>query len=209
MRALTHPATIALAMAVVMVASTGAPDSTAAASVLAKWQARVEVANRSQGTATLYNFVAGNGSLSIRLTSLRPSTDYWVAIYRGRCSSLGSRVLLLRAVTSTTSGGVARSLALTEATTSRLRTLLRTGNLSVAIGSVRRCGTLSRVSLSPTPTPTPSATPGATPTATPQPTPTPAPSPMASPTPGATPTATPQPTPTPAPSPMASPTPYI
>jgi hypothetical protein len=178
-RALTHPATIALAIAVVLFASTSTPDSTAAATVLAKWQARVEVASRSQGTATLYNFVGGNGSLSIRLTGLRPTTAYWVAIYRGRCANLGSRVLLLRAVTSTTSGGVARSLALTETTMSRLRTLLRTGTLSVAIGSVRRCGTLARVSLSPAPTPTPSPTPVATPT----PAPSPVPSPMVSPTP--------------------------
>lgn len=171
MRALTHSIVAALAIATVLVAGTNWADSTAAATVSAKWDTQIQVSGvRAQGSATLYAYTTGAGALGLRLTGLNPSTSYWVGLYSGSCSALGTRVLLLRTVTSTASGTVTRGLTLTAALTARLRTLLR-GHLSVAIGSVRRCGTLAPLLLSPAPTPTPTPTPEATPTPTPTPTP--------------------------------------
>jgi hypothetical protein len=171
MRALTPSAVAVMAIVTIFVAGTSRPDSTSAATVSAKWGAQIEVGGvRPQGSATLYAYTTGTGALGLRLTGLRPATNYWVGLYSGTCSNLGARVVLLPTVRSTASGTVTRSLTLSRTFTTRLRTLLR-GHLSVAIGSGRRCGTLARLSVSPSPTPTPSPTPAATPTPTPTPTP--------------------------------------
>ena len=174
MRTLTTASTVAtLAIVSTFVAVTSWPGQTAAATVAAKWGTHIEVGGvRPQGSATLYAYTSGTGALGLRLTGLKPSTMYWVGLYFGTCSRLGARVVVLPTVTSTMSGTVTRGLTLGRALTTRLRTLLR-GRLSVAIGSVRRCGTLAPLSLSPSPTPTPSPTPGATPLSTPTLTPTP------------------------------------
>jgi hypothetical protein len=171
MRARTPSAVAAVAIVTIFVAGTTWPDSTAAATVAAKWGAHIEVGGvRPQGSATLYAYTSGTGALGLRLTGLRPATSYWVGLYSGTCSKLGARIVVLPTVTSTMSGTVTRGLTLSRALTTRLRTLLR-GRLSVAIGAVRRCGTLVPLSLLPSPTPTLRSTPVATPTPTPTPTP--------------------------------------
>jgi hypothetical protein len=189
MRMMRNPlAVAALALATLFVTGAGWPDSTAAATVTAKWGAQIRVGGvRPQGTATLYRYATGTGALGLRLTGLAPATNYWVALYTGTCSRLGTRVLLLPTVTSSSTGTVARGFTFRTALAARLRVLVR-GKLSVAIGSVRRCGTLAPLSLTTTPTPTP------IPTATPTFSATPLP-------PAPTPTPTPEPGPTPLPSP--------
>ena len=122
MRALTLSAIAALAIATVLVAGTNWADSTDAATVAAKWDAQIEVGGvHAQGSATLYAYTSGTGALGLRLTGLRPSTDYWVSFYSGSCSNLGSRVALVRIVTSTASGTLTRGLTMTRALTTRLR----------------------------------------------------------------------------------------
>ena len=183
MRARNSLAVVAMAIVTTFVAGANWPDSTSAATVSAKWGGQIEVGGvRSQGSTTLYAYTSGAGALSLRLTGLTPAARYWVGLYSGTCTSLGTRVAVLPTVTSTMTGTVTRGLTLSRALTTRLRTLLR-GHVSVAIGSIRRCGTLGRVSL------LPSATPSATPTPTPAPAlvatpaPTPTPTPMSAPMP--------------------------
>jgi hypothetical protein len=191
MRTVTPLAVAALAIAMIFVAETHSPDSAAAATVASRWVTQIEVGGtRPQGTATLFAYTSGSGALSLRLAGLRPSTTYWVGLYAGTCARLRTRVILLRRVTSTAEGTVTRGLTLNRPLTTRLRGLIPR-QLSVAIGSVRRCGTLAPLALSPSssqsPSPSPSSSPGATPGA----------SPTASPTPTHTafPTQTPAPTP--------------
>jgi hypothetical protein len=197
------PLSVAIAtVAAVLAVSANSPDPTTAATVSARWSTPIQVPGaRPQGTATLYAYASGTGSLSLRLAGLRPGATFSVRIYTGTCSNLRARVVLLPTVTSSMAGTVARGLALNRTLTARLRTLLRGGHLSVTVGTLRRCGTLVRASLAPSPTPTPSPTPGATPTPTPTATPTPTPTP--------TPTATPIPMPSPTPYVYPTPTPYI
>lgn len=173
MRAQTPSVVAALAIASILVLSPSSPDPTSALTVAAKWGAKVQVGSTvPQGTATLYVYTTGSGALGLRLTGLRPSTNYWVALYSGTCSRLGARVMLFPTVTSSANGTVVRGLTFRRDVATRVRALLR-GTLSVAIGSVRRCGTLARQSLTPSPTPT--ATPTPTPISMPTPTPTPTP----------------------------------
>jgi hypothetical protein len=176
---------VVVAVAILTVFAAGAkwPDSAAAATVTAKWGAQIEVGGvRPQGSATLSFYATGTGALGLRLTGLQPATSYWVGLYTGSCSRLGARVLAFPTVTSSISGTVTRGLTFRSSVAARLRTLVR-GKLSVAIGSLRRCGTLVRLSLSPAPTPTPTPKPtfSASPLPTPTPTPTPAPTPLPTP----------------------------
>jgi hypothetical protein len=164
MRTVTPLAVAALAIAMIFVAETHSPDPAAAATVASRWVTQIEVGGtRQQGTVTLIAYTSGSGALSLRLSGLRPSTTYWVGLYAGTCARLRTRVILLRRVTSTAEGTVTRGLTLNRPLTTRLRGLIPR-HLSVAIGSVRRCGTLAPLSLAPTPSP--SNSPGATPTAT-------------------------------------------
>jgi hypothetical protein len=188
MRSRIPLAVAAAAIVTAVVAGGSLPDPASAATVSAKWTTSIQVPGaRPQGIATLSTYTTGLGTLSLRLTGLRAGTAFAVRLYTGTCSSLRARVVVLPSVTSSITGTVSRGLTLSRTVTSRLRTLTRAGQLSVTIGSLRRCGTLARASLTagPTASPTPSPTPGATPTPTPtaSPTETPEPMPMATPTP--------------------------
>jgi hypothetical protein len=184
MRTVTPLAVAALAIAMIFVAETHSPVPAAAATVASRWVTQIEVGGtRPQGTATLYAYTSGSGALSLRLAGLRPSTTYWVGLYAGTCARLRTRVILLRQVTSTAEGTVTRGLTLNRPLTTRLRALIPR-HLSVAIGSVRRCGTLAPVSLAPRPSasPSPGATPGASPSVQPTPSATATESPKVDPT---------------------------
>jgi hypothetical protein len=182
MRTRSPLAVASLAIATLLVTSANWPDPATAATVSAKWTAPIKVGFISQGTATFYVYATGTGALGLKLRSLRPNTTFWVGLYRGPCANLGSRVVALQTVTSDANGSVARGLTFRASLTSRLRTLVR-GRLSVAIGSVRRCGTLKLFSATPvpTPSPTPAGTPIPTPVVEASPTPKPAPTPMPTP----------------------------
>lgn len=190
MRARIPFAVMAAAIVMVVAILGNGPDPASAATASATWATPVQVPGaRPQGTVTLYAWTTGSGTLSLRLTGLQAGAAFSVRLYTGTCSSLRTRVILLPTVTSTMTGTVTRGLTLSRTWTSRLRTLLAGGHLSVTIGSLRRCGSLAAVSLAPTATPTPS----------------PSPTPEDSPTPSPTPT----PVPTPVPMPMPMPTPYV
>ncbi len=182
MRMRSPLAVASLAIATLMVTGANWPDSATAATVSAKWTAPIKVGFISQGTATFYVYATGTGAIGLKLRGLRPDTTYWVGLYAGRCSSLGARVVALQTVTSDANGNVARGLTLRSSLTARLRALVR-GKLSVAIGSVRRCGTLVPFTVTPTPipTPTPVGTPIPTPVVEATPTPTPYPTPLPTP----------------------------
>jgi hypothetical protein len=144
-----------------------------AATVAAWWGGTVQVGSVAQGNATFYLYTTGTGALGLRLNGLKPSTIYWVGLYAGSCSSLGSRILSLPSVTSTTTGTVARGLTISTLLTSRVRASIRAGQISAAVGSVRRCATLARILAAPSPTPAPPPTPAPTPMPTLMVTPTP------------------------------------
>ncbi len=175
MQAWIRPLVASMSIVAVLAVSAQLPDPTSAATLAARWRAPLNVGSRSQGSATLNAYTTGAGVLAIRMTRVRPYAAFSVGLYSGTCSRPGSRVTRLPTVTSTATGTVARNLAIGQTLMTRLRSLLRRGHLSVAVGSLSRCGTLVRLTLTPgpTPRPTPSPTPTPTPTPTLAPTPTP------------------------------------
>lgn len=131
------------------------------ASVSQKWQAGV-ASPRANGTATLYVYANGTSAVGLRLVGLAPSTSYAVSLYRGTCSSLGSRVLGLPIVVSTPSGTVTRGLTLSTARTTIVRSALR-ARLAIVVGSLRRCGSFSRAAVTSSPSPSPTSSPSPSP----------------------------------------------
>ena len=100
-------------VAAVLAISANWPDPASAANVSAKWSTPIQVPGaRPQGTATLYAYSTGTGSLSLRLARLQPGATFSVRVYTGTCSNLRTRVVLLPAVTSSMAGTVARGLTL-------------------------------------------------------------------------------------------------
>lgn len=154
MRALIRPVVGVAALAVILIVGSVA----SAATVAAKWGGTVQVGAVAKGTATFYLYTTGTGALGLRMTGLKPSTDYWVALYAGSCTSLGSRILKLPTVTSSSAGTVTRGLTMSRTNTNLVRAAIRAGSISAAIGSTRRCATLTRM-LAPAATPVPQPTP--------------------------------------------------
>lgn len=134
----------------------------AADTINGAWQAKVGK-YAANGTATLYTYSSGVGSVVFSLKRLAASTGYAAGLYRGTCSSLGSRIVSLPTLRTASTGTVARSVALSAASATAARSAARSSkHLSVVLGggSLRRCATFSAISIPPPPpTPTPCGAP--------------------------------------------------
>jgi hypothetical protein len=123
--------------------------------VNAAWSAKVG-SSGANGTARVNAYTTGTGVLIINLKSLYRSTSYPVSLYRGTCSSLGTRIVLFTSQLSTSTGTLSRTLSISKTVTSTIRSWTKTNRMALVIGAgaSRRCGTFAATSL-PTPTPTP------------------------------------------------------
>jgi hypothetical protein len=138
---------------VILLLASWAPAS-AADTINGAWQAKVG-RYAVNGTATFYTYSSGVGSIVLSLKRLAPSTGYVAGLYRGTCSSLGSRVVSLPAIRTTSTGTVARSIAMSAASAGAARTAARgTARLTIVLGggSLRKCATFSAISIPPPPT---------------------------------------------------------
>lgn len=129
-----------VAMATV-IATLVAPTASAA-SVRRAWKAELG-GSGANGTATLTAFWAGNGSLSLKLVGLKPSTTYPMIAYRGSCAKPSLITRLPGAVTDA-NGAVTKVSAVS---TKIMNTIWRYGrttpfSIKIGSGSAARCGVL-------------------------------------------------------------------
>lgn len=90
-----------------------------AATVGAQWQARVGPGG-SNGTSTIRIDTSGAGMISVGLRGLIDKTTYSETLFRGTCSKLSAKLLILPTLKTTASGTFARTNALTSAQASLL-----------------------------------------------------------------------------------------
>jgi hypothetical protein len=132
---------IAAVAAAMLALAMPAPGSAAAADV---WNAGVGPGG-SNGTATLTASGGGAGLLKLTLAGLRPSTAYAVRVVKGTCGAAGATLFSSAAVRTTTSGGIARSVAVPVAKLPAMRAAARAGRLTLRVGDGAdlRCGVLA------------------------------------------------------------------
>ena len=151
----SHRSAWPIAAAILLAALVAAP-AVEGATVNAAWTAKVGTSGVN-GTARVQAYTSGSGALIINLKSLKRSTVYPVSLYRGTCSSLGTRIVALNSQLTTSTGTLSRTLSLSTTVTSTIRKITKgTGRMSLIVGSgsLRRCGTFTAAPLA-TPTPTP------------------------------------------------------
>ncbi len=138
----------ALALAVASMAG-GAPTIPAAAAsvrVESAWTGSVG-AGGANGKVTVRAFDSGAGSIVLALKRLAPSTGQAVAIHRGSCTALGTRVTAVGTIRTTASGALAATRTLSAAQVAAVRAAATgTRRISVKVGSgaTARCATLAK-----------------------------------------------------------------
>ena len=123
-----------LMLLVVAVALVAGPPAVGASTVTIAWQARVG-ASGANGTVTVAGYASGAGAATLRLARLKASTLLPLVISKGTCAAVGSRIVRLPSVTSTSTGAVARTLSLTAAQLGAIRSASVTGSMTVRVGS--------------------------------------------------------------------------
>jgi YVTN family beta-propeller protein len=133
-----------LAMSIILAAAAAlavaAPLS--AASVANSWQARVGSAGVN-GTVTIQAYAGGTGSIAIRVIKLKPSRALEVVISKGTCKAVGSTLLTLPSIRTTSKGAATRTSNLSAAQIKAVVAATRgTGKIVIRFGSgaSRKCG---------------------------------------------------------------------
>ena len=131
-----------LLMVMTIVATLAAPTASAV-SVRRSWKAQLG-GNGANGTATLTAYWTGDGSLSLKLVGLQPSTTYPVIAYHGSCAKPTLITRLPGAVTDA-SGAVTKVSAVSTRIMNSIWGYGRTRPFSIKIGTGAnaRCGVLT------------------------------------------------------------------
>jgi hypothetical protein len=139
--ALARRALVILGLAGLLIGLAAEPAS--AFSVRRTWTAHLG-GNGSNGTAILRGYVAGDGSLELKLVGLQPSTTYPIVAYRGSCASPKVITRLPGAVTDAT-GAVSKTSAVSIRIMNSIWVYGRTGTIAIKIGTglLARCGALT------------------------------------------------------------------
>lgn len=133
---------LAVATALVAILSAGAIVPASAAIVADTWNAKVG-SSGANGTARIQAYTSGTGALALKLVKLRPSSTLPVVISKGTCSSVGSPLMTLASIRTTSSGSLTRTSSLTATQIKAIRAATRTtGKIAIRVGSgsTRRCG---------------------------------------------------------------------
>jgi len=132
---------------------TVAPATVSAATVSRAWSAKVGTVG-ANGTATLQTYTTGTGSLALKLTYLPASTSLPVTLYRGTCAAVGTVLLKLPAIRSSSAGAATRTSSLTAVRVSAIKTATTgTGRIAlrVGIGRAAKCGSFAVLPVPPLP----------------------------------------------------------
>ncbi len=107
-----------LTISMVMALAAIAPVS--AATVKSSWLARIGSAGVN-GTATIQSYTSGNGAIVLKLAKMKPSTLLPVVVSKGTCKSVGSTLLTLASIKTTSAGSASRTTSLTAARVNAIR----------------------------------------------------------------------------------------
>lgn len=133
---------LTLSTVLVAILAAGAVGPAAAATVASTWNANVG-SSGANGTARIQAYTSGTGALALKLVKLKRSSTLPVVISKGTCGSVGSKLLTLASIRTTSSGAVTRTSTLSAAQVKAIRAATRTtGKIAVRIGtgSSRKCG---------------------------------------------------------------------
>ena len=132
-----------LLLTMVTIVATLTAPSAAAVSVRRAWKAQLG-GNGANGTATLTAYWTGNGSLSLKLVGLQPSTTYPVIAYHGSCAKPSLITRLPGAVTDA-NGSVTKASAVSTKIMNSIWGYGRTRPFSIKVGTGAnaRCGVLA------------------------------------------------------------------
>lgn len=145
---------LGLLTAIVLSVSLAAP--VAAATVNQAWLARLGGSSAVYGTVTVNAYTTGNGVALLRLKALARATAYSSGLYRGSCASLGSRIVAMPVIRTTSTGTLAYNASLSASVVSAIRTATKSpGRMAFVLGagSLRKCATFGNVALAGTPPP--------------------------------------------------------
>ena len=128
---------------VLAVALVAGPPVVGAATVTIAWQARVGTSG-ANGTVAVAGDASGAGAATLGLTGLGASTLVPLVISKGTCAVVGSTIVRLPSVRSTSAGAVSGTVSLTDAELGAIRSASVTGTIAVRVGSSStggaRCG---------------------------------------------------------------------
>lgn len=127
-----------------------------AATINQAWLARLGGSSALNGTVTANAYSTGNGVALLRLKGLARATAYSSGIYRGSCASLGSRIVAMPIVRTTSTGTLAANVSLSASAVTAMRTATKApGRMAFVLGggSLRKCATFSNLTLATTPPP--------------------------------------------------------
>jgi hypothetical protein len=138
---LARRALVILGLAGILAALLTEPAS--AYSVRRTWTAHLG-GNGANGTAVLRGYMAGDGSLELKLVGLQPLTTYPIIAYRGSCASPMVITRLPGAVTDA-SGSVTKTSAVSIRIMNSVWSYGRTGAIAIKIGTgaLARCAPLT------------------------------------------------------------------
>jgi putative multiple sugar transport system substrate-binding protein len=123
---------LSLSMAAILVMTVAAPAG--AATVGASWRAKIGSVGVN-GTATIQAYTTGSGSLALKLARMRPATSLPVTLSKGTCASVGSTLIMLPAIRTTSTGAAARTSSLTVAQVAKLKAATAgTGKVAIRVG---------------------------------------------------------------------------
>jgi hypothetical protein len=130
--------------------------ATSVAAASDTWKAKVGTAG-ANGTAAITAPTTGAGTLKLALKALTPSSAYAVKVVKGTCAAPGAAIWSAGAQASTSTGKIAKSIAVPAAKMTAIRTASAAGPIAIRVGagSKLRCGPFTFVP-APSPTPEPS-----------------------------------------------------
>jgi YVTN family beta-propeller protein len=134
---------VAISAFLVAIMTSGAIVPATAATVADTWNAKVG-SNGINGTARIQAYTSGTGALALKLVKLKPSSSLPVVISKGTCNSVGSTLLTIASIRTTSSGALTRTSSLTAAQVRSIRAATKaSGRIAIRIGSSssRKCGT--------------------------------------------------------------------
>ncbi|HEX7950525.1 MAG TPA: hypothetical protein VF494_09265 [Candidatus Limnocylindrales bacterium] len=134
--------------------------ATSGATVSTSWQAKIGTAG-ANGSATIQAYTSGSGAILFKLARFRPATDLPVTLSKGTCARVGTTLIRLPAIRTTSRGAAARTLSLSATRTTLIKNATRgTGRIAIRVGSRStggvKCGAFAvLVVAKPSPSPTP------------------------------------------------------
>ncbi len=145
---------ITLAIAALLIVG---PLTVSGATVTNAWRAKIGSAG-ANGTATVQAYTTGTGSLVLKLAKLKVSTYLPVTLYKGSCSSVGSVLLKLASIKTTSSGAATRTSSLSTGQVTLIKSATKgTARIAIRVGSSTtggvKCGLFAVLAVPPRPLP--------------------------------------------------------